>query len=50
MALESLAAVFEQEDGQGIVDVFEVGPLVDPLIDLWVFGEFARKAEAVDLI
>jgi hypothetical protein len=46
---KSLAAFFDEKDGQGIVDMLEVGPFVDPLICVRVFWEPPRKAEAVNL-
>lgn len=46
---QTLAAFFHEEDGKGIVDMLQVGPLVYPLIRIGIFWEFAWKAEAVDL-
>ena len=47
---QSLAAFFSEEDGEGIIDMLEVGPLMYPLISVGGFWEFARKAKAIDLL
>ncbi len=46
---QSLATFFGEKNGEGIVNVLEVGPLLYPLICVWVFWKVAREAEAVDL-
>ena len=40
---EPLVAFFGQEDRDSIVDVLEVGPFLDPLIAVRIFGEVARE-------
>jgi len=39
---------FEQKERDCVVDMFQVGPFVDPGLGAW-FGEGAREGEAIDL-
>jgi hypothetical protein len=44
-----LTAFFDKEDGEGVIDVLEVGPFVNPQIGVGVLWELSRKAEPINL-
>ena len=46
---EPLVAFLDEEDREGIVNVLEVGPFVDPLVGVRTLWEFARKAKTINL-